>query len=211
MTSASEGIVMVGAGGHAKVCIELLQAMGERVAFCVGGDDNGPVCRGVSVLQGDAHLARLLEEGYTRAFIAIGNNRLRLKLGRQAIAMGYSLVNAISPHAIISPSARLGTGIAIMAGAIINAEAELGNLAIINTGASIDHDCVIDAGVHLAPQCALAGNVHVGTGAFLGIGCRVIPEVRIGAGAILGAGSVAICDVPENATAVGVPAKPIKH
>lgn len=210
MTGAQAGIVMMGAGGHAKVCIELLRAMGEHVAFCVGGDDSAPACLGVPVLRGDAHLARLRQEGYTRAFIAIGSNGLRVKLGHNAAEMGYTLVNAVSPHAVVSPSARLGAGIAIMAGAVINADAAIDDLAIINTGASVDHDCAIGEGVHLAPQCALAGNVHVGAGAFLGIGCRVVPAIRIGAGAIVGAGGVALCDIPDNATAVGVPAKQIK-
>jgi len=210
MTGAQAGIVMVGAGGHAKVCIELLRAMGEHVAFCVGGDDSPPACLGVPVLRGDAHLARLREEGYARAFIAIGSNHVRVKLGHNAAAMGYTLVNAVSPRAVVSPTARLGAGIAIMAGAVINADAAIGDLAIVNTGASVDHDCTIDAGVHLAPQCALAGNVHVGAGAFLGIGCRVIPQVSIGARAVVGAGSVALCDIPDDATAVGVPAKQIK-
>lgn len=210
MTGPQAGIVMVGAGGHAKVCIELLRAMGEHVAFCVGGDDSAPVCLGVPVLRGDGHLARLREEGYTRVFIAIGNNHVRVKLGHNAAGMGYILVNAVSPHSVVSPTARLGAGIAIMAGAVINADAAIGDLAIVNTGASVDHDCTIEAGVHLAPQCALAGNVHVGAGAFLGIGSRVIPQVSIGARAMVGAGSVALCDIPDDATAVGVPARQIK-
>jgi len=203
-------IVVVGAGGHAKVCIELLRAMGEPVAFCVGTLDSPASCVGVPVLFGDEHLGRLRAEGYHRAFIALGPNRLRMKLARMATALGFELVNAISPRAVVSSSARLGAGIAIMAGAVINAEASIGDLAIINTGASIDHDCVIDAGAHIAPQSALAGKVHVGTATFLGIGCKVIPEVRIGSNATIGAGAVVVNNIDDGATAVGMPAKRIK-
>lgn len=210
MMEARPGIVMVGAAGHAKVCIELLRAMGEEVAFCVGGGDSAASCLGVQVLYGDEHLARLRAEGYTRAFIAVGANRVRVKLGHLAVGLGYTLVNAVSPHAVVSPSAQVGAGIAVMAGAIINAEAQIGDLAIINTGASIDHDCVVGAGAHVAPQCALAGNVQVGAGAFLGVGCKVVPDRRIGASAMVGAGSVVISDIPDGATAVGVPARQIK-
>lgn len=201
-------VVMIGAGGHAKVCIELLRAMGEQVAFCIGA---GPAtCLGVPVLNDDADLARLRTQGYTRAFVAVGANRVRTLLGQSARDLGYDLVNAISPHAVVSPSAQLGAGIAIMAGAVVNADTVIGDLAIINTGASVDHDCVIDTGAHLAPQCALAGNVHVGAGAFLGIGCKAVPGVHIGANATLGAGTVIISDIPDGATAVGVPARLIK-
>lgn len=210
MTGSQPGIIMVGASGHAKVCIELLRAMGDEVAVCVGADDSPASCLGVPVVYGDDHLARLRAEGYTRAFIAIGANRLRVKLGHLAAGLGYTLVNAVSPYAVVSPSARLGAGIAVMAGAIINAEAEIGDLAIINTGASIDHDCDIGAGAHIAPQCALAGNVQVGAGAFLGVGCKVVPDRRIGVRAIVGAGSVVISDIHDDATAVGVPARQIK-
>jgi len=200
-------IIIVGAGGHAKVCIELLQAMGETILCCVGASDSGTTCLGLPVLHGDHHLARLREEGHTRVFVALGPNRLRARLGQHVRDLGYELVNAISPAAVISPSARIGAGVAIMAGAVINAEASIGDLAIINTGATVDHDCVIGATVHLAPQCTLAGNISVGTGTFLGVGCKVIPDVEIGAHSTIGAGAVVIRPIPSDVTAVGVPAR----
>jgi UDP-perosamine 4-acetyltransferase len=203
-------IVVIGAGGHAKVCIELLRAMGEQVDFCVGAPGSPPSCIGVTVLYGDDHLASLFADGYHRIFVALGANRLRATLALVATELGYELVNAVSPHAVVSPSARLGSGIAIMAGTVINAEAGIGDLAIINTGASIDHDCVIGAGAHIAPQSALAGNVHVGAASFLGVGCKVLPDLRIGDHATIGAGAVVISDIADGATAVGVPARQIK-
>ena len=207
----TNGIVVVGAGGHAKVCIELLRVMGESVAWCVGGDDSASSCLGVPVLRGDHHLALLRGSGFSRAFVALGANRLRQRLSATAQGMGYVLVNAVSPSAYISPSAKIGKGVAIMAGAVINAEATIADAVIVNTGTTVDHDCVIADGVHLAPQCALAGNVTVGEGAFLGIGTKVVPERVIGAGAIVGAGSVVVSDIEPGTTAVGVPARIIKR
>lgn len=203
-------IIVIGAGGHAKVCIELLQSMGEQVDFCVGTAGGPPTCVRVPVLFGDEHLARLYAEGYRRLFVAIGANRLRLKLAATASALGYELTCAISPHAVLSPSARIGKGVAIMAGAVINAEAVVSDLAIINTGASVDHDCVISSGAHVAPRAALAGNVHVGTASFLGVGSNVIPNQHIGDDVIIGAGAVVISDIGNHATFAGVPARSIK-
>jgi len=203
-------IVVVGAGGHAKVCIELLQAAGERVAYCIGGEDSPEQCLGVPVLKGDEHLETLRRDGYARAFIAIGANRLRERLAMLALRHGYTLVNAISPLATISPSATIGSGIAIMAGAVINAEASIGDLSIVNTGATVDHDCRIGRAVHIAPQTALAGNVVVGDYAFLGIGTKVIPEIIIGKHAVIGAGGVVVSDISDGCTAVGVPARQVK-
>jgi UDP-perosamine 4-acetyltransferase len=204
-------IVVLGASGHAKVIIELLRAMGERVAFCVGGHDSPDNCLGVKVLKGDENLPQLRGQGISRAFVAIGANSVRLLLAEQLAQLGFSMVNAISPHAVVSPSARRGRGIAIMAGAVINADAVIEDLAVINTGTTVDHDCFIGRAVHLAPQCALAGNVIVEEGAFLGVGCKVIPQVRIGANVVLGAGSVVVNDIPAAVTALGIPARIIKH
>jgi len=206
----STAVIVIGAGGHAKVCIELLQAMGERVAYCIGGQDGAESCCGVAVLRGDENLLSLRTAGYDRAFVAIGDNRLRRKLAVDASAMGFELVNAISPWAVLSPSARIGLGVAIMAGAVINAEAVIADLAVINTGATIDHDCHIGVAAHIAPQCALAGNVAVGEDSFLGIGCKVIPGVNIGARVTVGAGGVILSDIGNGKTVVGIPGRTIK-
>lgn len=203
-------IVVVGAGGHAKVCIELLRSMGETVAYCIGGQNDAEHCVGAQVLKGDDNLGMLREQGFSRLFVAIGSNVLRVRLAEEAIARGYELVRAVSPQAVVSATASLGNGVAVMAGAIVNAEATIGDLVIINTGATVDHDCRIGPGVHLAPQSALAGNVTVGASSFLGIGSKVIPKVEIGSRVTIGAGSVVLSDIADGVTAVGVPAKPIK-
>ncbi|WP_123419015.1 acetyltransferase [Pseudomonas moraviensis] len=200
-------VIVVGAGGHAKVCIELLEAQGDKVAYCVGNQDSVDTCVGVPVLKSDDHLPALRAQGYERVFIAIGSNAVRQKLAMKTTEMGFTLVNAISPAAVVSPSASLGRGIAVMAGAVINAEAFIGDLCIVNTGATIDHDCVLGLGVHVAPQCALAGNVQIGNLSFIGVGSKIIPEIHIGESVMVGAGSVVISNIDSAVTVVGVPAR----
>lgn len=205
------GIIVIGSSGHARVVIELLQAMGDQVDLCVGNPDSVSTCMGLTVLKGDQHLRRLRDEGYSRAFVAVGSNTIRRRLADLAITLGFRLVNAISPQAIISASAKLGEGVAVMAGAVINAEAVIEDLAIINTGATVDHNCRIGRAVHIAPQCGLAGNVTVGAGSLLGIGCKVIPEIRIGSEVTIGAGGVVVSEIPDGALAMGVPARVVKR
>jgi UDP-perosamine 4-acetyltransferase len=201
-----DGVIVLGEGGHAKVCIELLQAMGRTVDWCIGVSD-ALTCLGIPVLHGDEQLVRLRAEGYRLAFVAIGSNSLRHRLATMALALDFELINAISPLAVISPSARLGFGIAVMAGVVINADAIIENLAIINTGACVDHDCKIREGAHVGPTCGLAGSVIVGPYSFLGIGTKVIPGAVIGANVVIGAGAVVINDIPDGMTAIGVPAR----
>jgi UDP-perosamine 4-acetyltransferase len=209
--AVKENVIVLGAGGHAKVVIEILQANGETVDYCVSGTRGPDTCAGVSVLEGDAHLPLLRQRGYCRAFVAIGSNAIRQRMAAVVRRVGFQLINAISPHAIISPSVRLGGGIAVMAGAVINAASVIDDLVIINTGATIDHDCHIATGVHIGPQCALAGNVTVGEGTFLGTGAKAIPGIQIGRRGTVGAGAVVIRNIPDGAVAVGVPARVIKQ
>lgn len=203
-------VVIVGAGGHAKVVIELIRAEGAyRPIGCTDAGPGPDAVLGLPLLGDDTVLPTLLEQGVRHAFVALGGNALRLKIGRKVEALGFTLINAVSPRATLSASATIGRGVAIMAGAVINAEASIGDLAIINTNASVDHDGVIGEAAHIAPGCALAGNVRVGPLAFLGVGTSVIPGVVIGESAMIGAGAAVVRDVAAKTVAVGAPARPL--
>lgn len=205
----NRGIVILGAGGHAKVVIEIFRAAGETVAFCVANaiPPDGTVL-GVPVLVGeDEPLLRLRSEGYFRAHVAIGANTIREKLCDKLKKLEFTLASAIHPRSVVSPTATIGPGTAIMAGAVINACASIGQGAIVNTGATIDHDCKIGDYSHVAPQCGLAGTVTLGSLCFLGVGTKVIPGLKIGDKTTTGAGAVVVRDLPPDSLAVGVPAR----
>lgn len=200
-------VIVLGAGGHAKVCIEILQEMGKAVAYCISEkSDPNNYCLNVPILKGEHNLEALYLQGYHQAFVAIGANKIRERLALLVCTLGYELTNAISMHAYISPSVTLGVGIAIMPGAIINAATIIEDLVIVNTGATVDHDCVIQKATHIAPQCGLAGHVTVGQQCLLGVGCLAIPGTTIGEQTTIGAGSVILSDIPAFSTAFGTPA-----
>lgn len=204
-------VVVIGAGGHAKVVIELITAGGDYEI--VGLTDADPTPRrvgGIQVIGGDELLPRLRGDGVVHAFVALGHNALRQRVARKVMDLGFELVNAISPTAVISPSARLGRGVAVMAGAVINADAVIGDCAIVNSGAIVDHDALLGDAVHVGPGCALAGGVTLGQRTFLGVGVSVVPGVVIGADAIVGAGACVTDDLTAGILAVGVPARAIR-
>ncbi|HEV7159122.1 MAG TPA: acetyltransferase [Caulobacteraceae bacterium] len=204
-------VVILGAGGHARVVIELIIASGGTVAALTDRDPTPREVLGVPVVGDDAALEGLYAHGLRHAFIAIGDNAARLAARAIVDTLGFSLVNAVSPRAIVSPSATLARGVAVMAGAVINAGAGIADLAIINTGAVVDHECQLGAACHIGPGAVLAGAVSIGERAQIGAGATVTPGRSIGVGAIVGAGACVVGDVAEGATVVGVPARALRR
>ena len=206
-------IIGLGAGGHAKVVLEILR---NDPSFQFAGmlDANEQLWAkqfcGLPILGGDDQLQKLLKQGVDHAFIGVGttgNTKPRQKLYELAKGMGFQFVSAIHSQAIISPSVRIGPGASIMAGAVINPEARLGDNVIINTRAVVEHDCVIGDHVHIATGALLAGGVSVGNGSHVGIGACVRQGIQIGRDAVIGAGAVVVDNVPDNVVVAGNPAR----
>lgn len=203
---SKDSVVIIGAGGHAKVVLELLRDAGATVVGLTDANPRGGDILGAPVLGDDTILPALFESGVRSAFVALGDNHRRFQMGERVQQLGFNLVNAISPYARISVSAQLGRGVAVMAGATVNAEAQIGDLSIVNTNAGVDHDAVLEAACHVGPGVALAGGVRIGRWALLGAGSSVIPNCSVGEGAIVGAGACVVRDIGPNMIAVGVPA-----
>lgn len=200
-------IVVVGAGGHAKVVIECLRVSGWHVIGCTDVDPLPRDCAGVPVIGADDKLIELKAQGIAHAFCALGDNRLRERLGDEILALGFTLPSVVGPGANVSPSARLGHGVAILPGAVVNVDSMIGDFAIINTNANVDHDAVIGRSAHIGPGAALAGQVAVGDRSFVATGSSVIPRIQIGSDSIIGAGSVVVADIQSKAVAFGNPAR----
>ncbi|NGY80949.1 acetyltransferase [Bacillus megaterium] len=201
-------VVVIGAGGHARVIIDILkkQEIYELVG-CINNTGIGNEIEGVTIIGNDKILPTLISKGVCHAFIAIGDNQIRKDIFKKLAKMKFQFVNVISPFSYIASSAKLGSGIAIMPGAVINAHTKIADNVIINTGATIDHDTIIGKHAHIAPGCNLAGNVLVEEGAFVGIGAKIIPKMTIGEWSLTGAGSVVVRDVESFSKVMGVPAR----
>lgn len=208
-------IVGLGAGGHAKVVMEILKAYPD--CQVVGLLDpkhelHGQKVLGVPILGGDDELPRLRDQGVRYFFIGLGSTsdlKPRRRLYEFAQSSGLTPVSAIHPSAIISPSVTVGIGTTIMANAVINAGAQIGEDVIVNTGVIIEHDCVIGNHVHIATGASLAGGVWVGDNVHVGQGAVIRQATSIGTGAVIGAGAVLVADVSENQVMVGNPARPL--
>lgn len=200
--------VVLGAGGHAKVVLETIWAMGTLdVIGLLDADGGCETLLGVPLLGGDELLTELRVQGVTAVVVALGGNRLRERIGIRVRELKYELPVVVHPAAHVSPSARIEAGAMIMARACIGPLAWVGTLAIVNTGAIVEHDNRIGQAAHVAPGVALAGAVTVGERALVGVGSAVRPGITIGADAVVGAGSAVVADVPDHAVVAGTPAR----
>jgi UDP-perosamine 4-acetyltransferase len=210
VTDGMPAVLVVGAGGHAKVCIEALSDSGYLVVGCVSSDGTGSPGLPCPVVGRDDDLVAVAAElAVHHVFVAIGDNPAREVAGARAHAAGLTPVNAISRYAMVSGGARLGLGVAVLAGAVVNTSADIGDGAILNTRCSVDHDASIGVFAHVAVGASVAGGVRVGARALIGVGASVLPLVQVGADAVVGAGAAVIGDVAESTTVVGVPARPL--
>ncbi len=208
-------LLCLGAGGHAAVVIDSVNAMSisahVRVVGLVTKAGGASSVLGIPVLGDDDDIPRLVSQTGAEGFViglgmVRGGDPLRARLFSLALASGLRPFTILHPSAVVSPHARIAAGATIMAGAVIQPRASIGENAIINTRASIDHDCVIGAHAHVAPGVTLSGDVRVGHTAHLGTGAVVRNGIVIGDNATVGAGAVLISDCPAGATMTGVPA-----
>lgn len=141
------------------------------------------------------------------AYPAHGDPCVRAALYRRAKLLGYRFPPIVHPSAVVAPTVTMGEAVYIGPQSCVNPQAALGKGSIVNSGAVVEHHCRCGAFSHIAPGAVLLGGAMVGENALIGAGAVVLGKVKIGKFARLGAGAVAIYDIPDDATAVGVPAK----
>jgi sugar O-acyltransferase (sialic acid O-acetyltransferase NeuD family) len=203
-------LLILGAGGQGKVVAEIAGLMGqwERIAFLDDREDLREVM-GIPVIGKLSDYASCRDQ-FPSAFVAIGNNPLRIKWMESLLDEGFELPALVHPSSVISKSSELGAGTVVMAGAVINPDSRIGKGCIINTSSSIDHDCVLSNGVHISPGVHLGGTVHIGSLTWICIGSSVTNNVTIGSKSIVAAGAIVLDNIPESVMVAGVPAKKIK-
>ena len=200
-------IILIGAGGHARSCIDVIEQQGKyQIAGLIGMPYEVHTQHlGYALIGTDNDLPELAK-AYQYALITVGQIQTaeyRIRLYQQAIQLGFQLSIIIAPTAHVSRHATLGEGNIVMHGAIINAGARVGNNCIINTGALIEHDATVEDNCHISTRTILNGDVAVGASSFIG-SCSVIKEgVSIGKGCLVGMGLTVSHNLSDNSRFTG--------
>lgn len=195
-------IILIGAGGHTKACIDVIEQEGKfKIAGLVEKDrlhSNKKI--GIPIIGVDNDLEKLRQK-YTYALITVGHIKSpesRSKLFNLLISLDYKLPVVTSPTAYVSKHSDILEGTIIMHGAIVNAGARIGANCIINNKALVEHDVKIGDCCHIATGAIVNGEVQIGENTFIGSGVVTKQGIIIGNGCIISAGSILMKNVPDN-------------
>jgi sugar O-acyltransferase (sialic acid O-acetyltransferase NeuD family) len=208
-----EKILIIGAGGHAKVVMDMVERRGLYEIAGVLDESGAGEFFGREIPGRITDLPRLVDTGYpARGIVAVGDNFVRSRLVGEieGLVPGFEFVSAVHPGAALARGAVIGRGAAVMPGAVVGPDAVVGEFCIVNTCASLDHDCLMREYSSLAPGARTGGNVRIGRGSALGIGAAVSHGVHIGEHSVVGAGAVVLDDLGDRVLAYGIPARTVR-
>jgi sugar O-acyltransferase (sialic acid O-acetyltransferase NeuD family) len=211
-------LIIVGGGEHARVVAEAAAAVGLVVAGHTVREGSphvppsGQHAAGLEPLGTDSEVAASLAamEPTERPWLVLGFGGPpdARRHAAAAFGVGARWATIIHPAGWVSPSATLGQGTVVLAGAVINAGAAIGDHAIVNSRAVIEHDVRLGSHVHVGPGATIGGGTLIGDDAIVGLGAAVRDHLTLGSSAFIGMGAVVVEDVPEGSVVMGNPASP---
>ncbi|GAA3606949.1 acetyltransferase [Flavivirga amylovorans] len=208
-------IVIIGASGHAKVIIDIIEKRNEYqiIGLIDSYKEPSQKIMGYPILGKESLIPELMEkQNVIGGIMAIGDNWSRKKVRDviKNLAPKFKFLPAIHPNAILCNNLKIEPGVVIMAGVIVNAASTIKEFCILNTNSSLGHDSVMHHFSSLAPSSAIGGHVSIGAFSAVSMGTTIIQNITIGIHTIIGAGSLVLKDIGNNIIAYGVPVKEIK-
>lgn len=175
-------VLVYGAGGFACTVIELLSACGHDPAGLV--DD---IRQDADILGNLQAVIRSHPPSEYGIALAIGYNNLigRWAAWMQARLAGYEAPALIHPRAYVAPSARVAAGCMVMAGALVDVRANVGEATVLWPGVCVSHDTTIGANCFLSPNSTVCGNVSLGANSFVGAGAAIVDRCEVPASSFI--------------------------
>ena len=199
-TYSAEDVVLIGGGGHAKMCIDTLKGMGKYNIIGILDPilTPGELVLDIPIIGDDDSLMELYKRGLRLAVNGVGsvmNNKARVKIFENLKRVGFSIPTIVHPMAVVERSAQIKEGAQIMMGALVGSNCVVSENCIINSGSIVSHDSVIESHAHIAPGAVLAGNVCVGSNAVIGMAATIFFSVKIGENTVINNGVNIFSDI----------------
>ena len=177
-------VAILGAGGHAGVCFDILSIKQKKSCCFITPHKNSSHFIDLALTMTDEEFLKKYKPHEVELINAIGivpgkNKELRKKLFIKYKQLGYKFMTLIHPSAIISESSFIDESAQVMAGSIIQNNVTINKNSIINTGTIIEHNCNIGKNCHIAPGSILCGNVNIYDDVFLPAGSIIKPNSEI--------------------------------
>lgn len=211
--SKPQPLVLLGAGGHARVVLDVLRLRGQRIlGVCAPELLPGSLWEGVEVLGDDAVLGSLspYEVCLVNGIGLVPRSMARRRVQETYSEKGYRWLTLEHPSSLRAADGNLKDGVQLMAGAVVQPGYRFEAGVVVNTSAVIDHDCLLGEHVFVGPGAVLCGGVKAGCGVFIGAGAVILPQVELGDDAIIGAGAIVTRSVEAGCMVVGNPARIVK-
>jgi sugar O-acyltransferase (sialic acid O-acetyltransferase NeuD family) len=192
-------LVLIGGGGHARACIDLIQASDQFQILGILDRSElvGTDVLGIPVIGTDEDLPVLVKKNLS-FLITLGQIKtpdLRIRIYKRIKVLGGLLSTVIATSAHVSPFAQIGEGSIIMGKAMIGPGVRIGENCIINTNALVEHDSVVGKHCHISTGAIINGGCQVGDGVFVGSRAVLRQDIRIGDRKIISMGAAVFGDV----------------
>lgn len=196
------GILLVGAGGHALSCIQLLEATEKyKILGLIGAKDQiGDKFEGYEVIgsEDDVRIYKKLTKKLILGIGQIKSSELRERIVQFYLKNGFEFSSLISDTAKVARGTQIGEGTVIMHNAFLNLGVKVGKYSIVNSGAILEHGAQIGDFTHISTGAIINGDVKIGDKTFIGSGSVVREKTLIGGNCLVSIGQVVYEDLPDN-------------
>lgn len=205
-------IILLGAGGHCKSTIEVLETRKDDffIKGILDADVKGKLL-GYPILGNDDLIKSLVQDNFFIITVgSIKSTKIREKIAEKVLNVGGKFATVISMSASVSTRTMIGSGTVVFNNVNVNSDCEIGENCILNTAANIEHDCRIGGFVHVSTGAMINGGCDIGNSCFIGSNATIANGVTICDDVVIGAGSVVVKNITESGTYVGNPARKVE-
>ena len=192
-------LLMIGGGGHAISCLEVINMMGLYKVDKILSNSNTHAS--INHMVDNEGSLKKLRKSYDHAFIGVGqikDAKPRQRLFTELKEYGFNLPVIISPKSHISCDSNIGEGTIVMNFCLLNAHSIVGDNCIVNNFALIEHSACIGNNVHVSTGVRVNGEAQIEDGCFIGSGAVISNGIKIGKNSIVSANSFVYKDLAEN-------------